>query len=177
MMKNKSNVNEFDHMKKMLKKIHLIKEQTDPQYQNALNSNFSQTKENEQSEDYNIDGGKITIYSQNGASLDLSDDIRNSFTASMDEFKQQISDLVEFNSLQLHDNSLQWSGKLSKFDLEFFYLIGDKNGVYIKGEKIKVDEEFTTMLNQLTQYYGSFAQKWSPILSSRQQAQGNEKEI
>jgi hypothetical protein len=154
----------------MLKNIRLLKEQNDPQYRsNPIDPAANQENGNERSEEYDVDGEKLILSTASGLSLELTDDIRNTFTTSNDEFNQQVSDLVDLNSLHVHDNTVQWSGRLTKFDLEFSYVVGENDGVFIKGEKIKVDEELTTLLNQLTQFYQAFTQKWSPVLTSRHQ--------
>lgn len=167
----KNIINENDQMRKMLKTIRVIKEQNDLQYQSSIGQDpaANQMNGDEQHKDYDIDGEKIVLSSTGGLTLELTDDVRNIFTTSIDEFKQQVSDLVDFNSLHVSDNSVQWSGRLTKFDLEFFYVVGENNGIFLKGDKIKVDEELTTLLNQLTQFYNNFAQKWSPVLTSRHQ--------
>jgi hypothetical protein len=171
-MKNKNTViSEFQQMKNMLKTVHTLKEQTDPQYQNRLNSDpaVNQLNGDVKSQQYNIDGEHIVISSRSGQSIELTDDVRSIFEQSCDEFKQQVSDLVDFNTLQVNDNDVEWSGRLTKFDVEFFYYLGNDNGVYLKGDKIKVDEELTTLLGQLTQFYKIFSQKWSSVATSRQQ--------
>ena len=64
-------------------------------------------------------------------------------------------------------NNIEWSGKLVRFDLEFFYSIGESNGIYINGTMIKVDEDLYGMLDKLKTYYKTFSTKWSQILSER----------
>jgi hypothetical protein len=56
---------------------------------------------------------------------------------------------------------------LIEFDLEFFFSIGEENGVYINGEMIKTDDEFLELINKLKAYYEKFKSKWSKILASR----------
>jgi hypothetical protein len=178
---------EYMQIKKMLKNINLIKEgrgnvlmeQNDPTYKNNLNQDPAANQQNgdEHSEQYNVDAEQLVLSSASGQPIELTDDVRNSFTTTIDEFKQQVSDLVDFNSLQVRDNEVQWSGRLTKFDLEFFYVLGANNGVYLRGDKIKVDEELTTLLGQLTQYFNSFSQKWSSVLTSRQQGKQNNEPI
>jgi gamma-glutamylcyclotransferase (GGCT)/AIG2-like uncharacterized protein YtfP len=85
----------------------------------------------------------------------------------MDEFVEEVSDLVDFNTLNVYKNSVEWSGKLIDEDLEFIFTIGEESGIYINGEMIKVDDEFLTMINKLQQYYQKFKSKWGKVLASR----------
>jgi hypothetical protein len=85
----------------------------------------------------------------------------------MDEFVAEVSDLVDFNTLNVYKNSVEWSGKLIDEDLDFIFTIGEESGIYINGEMIKVDDEFMSMINKLQQYYQKFKSKWGKVLASR----------
>ena len=43
--------------------------------------------------------------------------------------------------------------------LEFFFSINEPNGIYIKGDMIKVDPEYTEMIGKLQSYYEKFKTK------------------
>jgi hypothetical protein len=145
-------------MKDMLNKVRIIKEQSDDRYNADLSAVPNQEQEGQE---FNINGEKIS------APGELSDTERNTFTQSIDEFQSQVSELVEFNCLQIKQNEIHWSGKLIKFDVDFYYILGSKNGVYLKGDMIKIDEEFSKMVTSLTEYYKTFTTNWSPILTER----------
>jgi gamma-glutamylcyclotransferase (GGCT)/AIG2-like uncharacterized protein YtfP len=85
----------------------------------------------------------------------------------MDEFVTEVSDLVDFNTLNVYQNNVEWSGKLIDEDIEFIFTIGEDSGIYINGQMIKVDQEFLTMLNKLQQYYQKFKSKWGKVLAGR----------
>jgi hypothetical protein len=57
------------------------------------------------------------------------------------------------------------------FDLEFFFSIGEENGVYINGDMIKLDERLTELVNKLTSFYEKFKTKWAKVLSTRKKTQ------
>ena len=52
-------------------------------------------------------------------------------------------------------------------DIEFFFSIGESNGVYVNGEMIKLDEKLTEFVTKLTAYYDIFKAKWAKVLSLR----------
>ncbi len=85
----------------------------------------------------------------------------------MDEFVEEVSDLVDFNTLNVYPQNVEWSGKLIDEDLEFIFTIGEDSGIYINGQMIKVDDEFLAMINKLQQYYQKFKSKWGKVLASR----------
>jgi hypothetical protein len=85
----------------------------------------------------------------------------------MDEFVEDVSDLSDFGVLNMYQNEVQWSGKVIDFDLEFFFSIGENNGVYINGDMIKLDEKLTELITKLTGFYEKFKSKWAKVLSSR----------
>jgi hypothetical protein len=45
--------------------------------------------------------------------------------------------------------------------------IGENNGVYINGDMIKLDEEFTNMVTALKVFYEKFKSKWSKVIAAR----------
>jgi hypothetical protein len=85
----------------------------------------------------------------------------------MDEFVTEVSDLVDFNKLNVYPNNVEWSGKIIDYDIEFMYNIGEDGGIYINGDMIKTDEEFIEMITKLQKYYEKFKSKWAKILASR----------
>jgi gamma-glutamylcyclotransferase (GGCT)/AIG2-like uncharacterized protein YtfP len=89
----------------------------------------------------------------------------------MDEFVSEVSDMVDFNKLNVYSNNVDWSGKLIEYDIDFFFSIGEENGVYINGEMLKTDNEFLNLLNKLKNYYEKFKSKWAKILSSRKKTE------
>ena len=92
----------------------------------------------------------------------------------MDDFVEQVSDLVDYNSLNIYENNVEWSGVLVKFDTEFFYSVGEENGVYITGSMVKVDGEALEMLNNLKDYYQIFSAKWAKVLADRKSTKKTE---
>jgi hypothetical protein len=116
---------------------------------------------------YRISGGILVLHGKEKTDLDLTTDDKTAFQETMDEFVGEVSDLVDFNKLNVYPNNVEWSGKLIEFDIEFFFSIGEENGVYINGEMIKTDDEFLELINKLKAYYEKFKSKWSKILASR----------
>ena len=135
-------------------------------------------KEKETADDkkqgYRISGGILVLHGKDNTDLELTTDEKMAFQETMDEFVSEVSDLVDFNKLNVYSKNVEWSGKIIDFDIEFFYSIGEENGVYIQGDMIKTDEKFLDMVNKLKVYYDKFKSKWAKVLASRKKTSPNE---
>lgn len=120
---------------------------------------------------YRISGGILVLHGKEQTDLELTTDEKIAFQETMDEFISEVSDMVDFNKLNVYSNNVEWSGKLIEYDIEFFFSIGEENGVYINGEMLKTDEKFLELLNKLKTYYEKFKVKWAKILSSRKKTE------
>jgi len=120
---------------------------------------------------YRISGGILVLHGKEQTDLELTTDEKIAFQETMDEFVTEVSDMVDFNKLNIYSNNVEWSGKLIEYDIEFFFSIGEENGVYINGEMLKTDAEFLKLLNKLKTYYEKFKSKWAKILSSRKKTE------
>ncbi len=119
---------------------------------------------------YRISGGILAIHGKTKSDTDITSDDKVAFQDTMDEFTDEVSDLVDFNQLNVYSNTVEWSGKMIEEDLEFIYTIGESSGVYINGNMIKVDDETLELINKLKGFYEVFKSKWSKVLVSRKQS-------
>jgi hypothetical protein len=125
------------------------------------------SQRDEMQQAYRISGGILVINADEKKDLELTTDEKTSFQETMDEFVEEVSDLANFGKLNIYSNNVEWSGKIVDLDIEFFYTIGESNGIYMTGEMIKVDENFLDTINKLQNYYQKFKSKWAKILASR----------
>ena len=169
-------INEYDEIKNLLRKSRLLTEQPDPSPINLakdIEKNIKQDVEKdtdnvkEKNKKYRISGGILSIYGDNSTEVNLTTDDKIAFQETMDEFVNEVSDLVDFGPLNLYKNSAEWSGKIVDFDVEFFMTIGEQNGVYINGNQLKLDEKFMDTISKLTAYYEKFKSKWAKVIASR----------
>ena len=116
---------------------------------------------------YRISGGILALHGKNKTNTDITTDDKLAFQETMDEFVEEVSDLVDFNTLNVYPNNVDWSGKIIDKDIDFTFTIGENSGTYINGDMLKVDEDFLELINNLQQYYQKFKSKWSRILASR----------
>lgn len=137
------------------------------EYETADSKSAEKEIKKDKKKGYRISGGLMYIHGGTAKDLQLTTDDKAAFQESMDEFVNEVAEIVDFNKLNLYPNNVEWSGKITEYDLEFFFSIGESNGVYINGTMMKIDENFLEMLNKLKTYYEKFKTKWSKVISAR----------
>jgi len=129
-----------------------------------------ETRKTEKSKTYRITGGLVSIYSQDKKNTELTTEDKKAFQESMDEFVAEVTELVDFNKMNIYQDNVEWSGKITEFDVDFFISIGENNGVYINGNMMKLDEEFVELVTKLRGYFEKFKTRWSKVLAIRKKA-------
>jgi len=182
--------NKYDEMKSLLKKSKMLFEQysnldrvntidsisnrisksvSDNNADNDENTTNGENKKSSQiQQKYKISGGIFVIHGDSRSDVDnLTTDDKSTFQETMDEFVEEVSDLVDFDELHLYKNSVEWGGKLIDDNINYIYTIGENGGVYISADIVKVDEDFLNIITKLENYYQKFKSKWSKILAIR----------
>tara|TARA_R110001583_G_scaffold115298_1_gene265843 strand:+ start:473 stop:1006 length:534 start_codon:yes stop_codon:yes gene_type:complete len=162
------NNQQYDEMKSLLDKSRNLFEQREEKP--ILDRDI------EKVEEYEVSSGKIIVHGYSTQDTTLTDEEKNTYQETMDDFVEQVSDLVDYNALNIYENNVEWSGMLVKFDTEFYYTVGERNGVYLSGTMMKVDEDALEMLNNLKDYYQIFSAKWAGVLADRKSTNKIEKE-
>ena len=122
---------------------------------------------NDVSQGYRISGGIINIHGDTQKDVELTTEDKTAFQETMDEFVNEVSDMVNFGQLNVYKNNVDWSGLIVDFDCEFYFTIGESNGLYFSGDMIKVDENFLDMVSKLQTYYEKFKSKWAKVIASK----------
>ena len=180
----------YDEIKSLLKKSRMLLEQdTQDNVADSVQSRIDQDMDYETAVDdkeagdditddgapvqkdktqkYRISGGILALHGKDRSELDITSDEKIAFQETMDEFVEEVSDLVDFDTLNVYPNNVDWSGKIIDEDIDFTFTIGENSGIYIDGSMIKVDEDFLEVLNKLQQFYQKFKSKWGKVLASR----------
>lgn len=111
----------------------------------------------------------IILHGKTKSDLQLTTDEKNALTSSVDEFRTDVAELVDFGDLNVYHDNVEWKGKIIENNLEFFFSINEPNGLYIKGDMIKIDQDYLETIAKLQSYYEKFKTKWSKIVASRQE--------
>lgn len=129
---------------------------------------FGQTdSSNEEKRTFKIKGYLISIHGTTKADLQLTLDEKTAFQESMDEFRAEVAELVDFNTMNVYQNNVEWSGMINDRNIEFFFSALETDGVYIKGDMMKIDDDFMEIVEKIKKYYEKFRAKWTKIISSR----------
>ena len=123
---------------------------------------------------YRVSGGVLVMHGKDKGDLEITTEEKKAFQDTMDEFVNEVSEMVDFYPMNIYPNSVEWSGKVIDQDLEFFYSIGENNGVYINGTMSRVDDEFLNFITKLKAYYQKFKTKWAKVLAARKKTQTDE---
>jgi hypothetical protein len=178
-------INEYDEIKSLLKRSRMLMEQpinVGKSIEDNIEddeTNFKETEgvnKKDKSKSYRISGGLLTLHGKDKKDLELTSDEKTTYQETMDEFVDEVSDLSDFGVLKMYRNDVQWSGKVIDFDIEFFFSIGETNGVYINGDMIKLDEKLLTLINNLTSFYEKFKSKWAKVLAGRKKTSQQQEE-
>lgn len=116
---------------------------------------------------FKISGGVISIHGKDKADLQLTYDEKTAFQETMDEFRTEVSELVDFNKLNVYEDNVEWSGKISEMELEFFFSVNETDGLYINGNMMKIDDDYLELVEKLKKFYQKFKERWSKIIASR----------
>lgn len=179
----------YDEIKSLLKKSRFLFEQEtqinvakdietkisqDNDYETAIDDEEENSTERDKVQKYRVSGGILALHGKKKSDTDITTDDKLAFQQTMDEFVDEVSDLVDFNVLNVYKNSVEWSGKLIDDDLEFIFTIGEDSGIYINGQMVKLDNEFLDLVNKMQQYYQKFKSRWAKVLASRKRTQSTE---
>jgi len=148
--------NSHDEIKKLLKAS-----------RSMLSNTWSNLQNEEIKSKYNIISEQVGI---EGSSVVDKMNITKSVVDRIDDDVKTKEDKSQYK------NNVEWSGKIIDFDIDFFFSIGEENGMYINGEMIKTDQSFLELLEKLKVFYEKFKSKWSKILASRKKTKKENEE-
>jgi hypothetical protein len=173
----------YDEIKKLVNRSRFLNEQVDQrinvaksieneidkdtEYETADSGEEKEESGEDKIQKYRISGGILALHGKDRDQLQITTDDKTAFQETMDEFIEEVSDLVDFNQLNVYQNNVEWSGRIIDQDMDFIFTIGENNGIYINGSAVKVDPDFLDMIGKLQRYYEKFKSKWSKIIASR----------
>jgi hypothetical protein len=127
---------------------------------------------------YRVSGGVIVLHGKDQQGVLITTDEKTAFQETMEEFINEVSELVDFYPLNVFSNNVEWSGKVIDMDVEFFFTIGENNGIYVNGLMMRVDDEFVSFTDKIQSYFNKFKTKWAKVLANRKKTKkNNEKQI
>jgi hypothetical protein len=182
----------LNEVRNNLKKSGLLTEQGSEGYESASNTlgsprpnlaadteeelEMSANPKEDKQQAYRVSGGVLVMHGKDKGDLEITTEEKRAYQETMDEFINEVSEMVDFYPLNVYPTSVEWSGKVIDQDLEFFYSIGENNGVYINGTMSRVDDEFLNFITKLKGYFQKFKTKWAKVLAARKKTQTSEED-
>tara|TARA_R110000737_G_scaffold85370_1_gene117959 strand:- start:7952 stop:8494 length:543 start_codon:yes stop_codon:yes gene_type:complete len=163
--------NQYDDMRDMLKKSRMLVEQEGGSMTTDID--VGKKREKEKTKVYNVSSGKIITHGDTEIELGLTDEEKTTYQSTMDDFIEQVSELVDYQPINLYQNNVEWGGRLIKEDMDFFFSIGESNGVFLSGDMMRLDEDFMETIEKLNSFYNIFSAKWSKFLANRKTTEIN----
>ena len=133
-------MNQYDEIKKLLKlsKGMLVEQVEDERINIATDiedriegDQAKPEKSMNYEQDYRVSGGLIRMYGDTKQQTEITTLEKETFQETMEEFVNEVSELVDFDTLIVYPNTVTWSGKIIESNIEFNFTIGEENGVYI----------------------------------------------
>lgn len=162
--------NSYDDMKYMLNKVRnfIFEQEEDIDTDMGYGLETEEKPEEEKTKEYTVSGGKIIVHGVTEQDLTLTEEEKQTYQETMEQFVEEVSDMAEFHSLHIYKNNVEWSGDLLKFDVRFYYSISEVEGTYIgNNNMIKIDNEFMGVLTSVKDFYKTFESKWAKVLANR----------
>lgn len=162
--------NSYDDMKYMLNKVRnfIFEQEEDIDTDMDYGLETEEKPEEEKTKEYTVSGGKIIVHGVTEQDLTLTEEEKQTYQETMEQFVEEVSDMAEFHALHIYKNNVEWSGDLLKFDVRFYYSISEVEGTYIgNNNMIKIDNEFMEVLTSVKDFYKTFESKWAKVLANR----------
>lgn len=162
--------NSYDDMKYMLNKVRnfIFEQEEDIDTDMGYGLETEEKPEEEKTKEYTVSGGKIIVHGVTEQDLTLTEEEKQTYQETMEQFVEEVSDMAEFHALHIYKNNVEWSGDLLKFDVRFYYSISEVEGTYIgNNNMIKIDNEFMSVLTSVKDFYKTFESKWAKVLANR----------
>lgn len=167
-------INEQDDVIKRINPMKDIESEIQNEYGETGDADTDEKSKDDIQQSYRISGNIIALHGKEKKDIELTVNEKKAFQETIEEFMTDVTDLVEFETLNVYKNDVEWGGKIVEFDIEFYFTIGENNGIYINGTMIKVDDDYSEVVTKLKTFYEKFKLKWSKILADRKKVNLNE---
>jgi len=168
----------YDATKKMLNTIRKLNESRSTSY-NLIKENdeFNQQPEPQDTEAPQEDMSNdvtvvndvdVKLMSGDDMDLKLMDDQKNAISGIIDNFRQQVSQIVDFEpGFTLTPTQIRLDGVLTDQDIKFVLIAGEESGVYINADMLKLENEVGMMLEKLAKFDDTFKSAMEPLITQR----------
>jgi hypothetical protein len=168
----------YDATKKMLNTIRKLNESRSTSYNlikenDEFNQQSTDDTEYQQQDDVKndvtvVNDVDVKLMSGDDADMKLMDDQKNAISSIIDNFRQQVSQIVDFEpGFTLTETQIRLDGVLTDQDIKFVLIAGEESGVYINADMLKLENEIGTMLEKLAKFDDTFKSAMEPLITQR----------
>lgn len=162
--------NQYDFTKGMLNKLRSLNEsrtsiKTLSEQVEPVNPETTQEVKDDITVINDVD---VKLLSSDEADMKLSEEQQNSISNLIDSFRQEVSQIVEFDpGMTINQNQIRLDGTLTDDDVSFVLIAGEESGVYINADMLKVESETIIILDKLVKFGETFKTSLEPMITQR----------
>jgi len=113
------------------------------------------------------DNVEVKIHSTDQEDLSLSDEEKASLNQLVQNFKSQVSELVNFEEgFNIYVDSVRLDGTIEN-DLSFVFIAGNERGLYLNANMLKIEAETVETINKLEKFQHTFEDVVMEIMNNR----------
>lgn len=159
--------NSYDEIKGMLNKIRYLSES-----KNNLNTNHyineQKSSQNMLDDILVVNNVEIKILTQDQVDLKLMDNQKDDISALIDNFKQDVSQIVNFTpGLTITNDQIRLDGTLLDDSIKFVFIAGNESGAYVNAEMLKLEQTTANILEKLAKFQLTFESTMNEIIDQR----------
>ena len=159
----------YDETKKMLNVLRKLNESKTTSNNLLTEDEDNLPTQNMQNDIMVVNNVDVNLLFSDPNDKKLSDQQKQSLSAVIDNFKQQVEQLVEFNpGFTIKPNQIRLDGKLTQEDIDFVFIVGEDDGVYVNAEMLKLEQNTATILEKLAKFGEVFKSSLDDLITQRE---------
>jgi len=179
MIKKKDSYDEIKGMLNTIRRLNsnygMIKEQADlvsqPQQTTQQAAPPPVDDNDGESNDENIfviNNVDVEIHSEDTMDLNLDDTEKGQISQLIDDFRAEVSELAEFDKLDIYPNSAKLNGHIPDMGIGFTLSAGDDNGLFLSNTSmLKIDVNYVDIVNKLKEFELKFSNVINDMIVNR----------
>jgi len=169
-MQNKQ-MSGYDDTKKMLNTLRKLNENrtfSNNILREEIETQQLQNQEPQEKDFTVINDVEVKLLSGDPADMNLLDDQKTAISTLIDNFRQQVDQIVEFKpGMSINPDQVRLDGTLTNEDISFVFIAGKESGVYINADMLKLEQNTATALEKLVKFQSTFETSMEPLLTQR----------
>jgi hypothetical protein len=150
----------YEETKKLLNKLRSLNE--------SIKSKKTPINEQESDDILVVNDVEVKMVSSDKDDMGLKDDQKESISQLIDNFRQQVSQIVELDpGITMNEKQIRMDGTLTDQDISFVFIVGEENGLYLNADMLKVEQETLEIIQKLQKFEDVYKTSMEPLLSQR----------